>query len=187
MAQGSGGHESSVEMDVRSLGIDPKDMEETGELQYAVIPRGEVLRATLVARARSWVGHDFRGDEKEQCANFVRRLLAESGLTVGVAKAPFDCHLTADLEQGPSFANSFFSSNHGVLLGYGDLRPGDLVAFRDTYEGDFPKGCITHVGVWIGEGKMVDRSTAGEPVRELELDQWWKERFVVGLRPAALV
>jgi hypothetical protein len=178
--------EPSVELDVRSLGIDPMDMEETGELHYAVVPRNEVLRNTLVTRARSWVGHDFKGAEKEQCANFVRRLLAESGLTVGVAERPFDCQLTGELDQGASFANSFFSISNGSLLGYGDLRPGDLVAFRDTYEGDFPSGCITHVAVWIGEGKVVDRSTAGEPVRELTLDAWWKERFVVGLRPKQL-
>lgn len=178
--------ESSVEMDVRDLGLDPKDMEETGELEYIVTPRHDLLRNTLLARARAWVGHDFRGQEKEQCANFIRRLLAESGITVPAAAKPFDYHLTGKLEQGPSFANSFFSAHNGALLGYADLRPGDLMAFRDTYEGDFPPGCITHVGIWVADDTMIDRSTAGEPVRELELDEWWKTRFVVGLRPQQL-
>lgn len=178
--------ESSVELNVRDLGIDPLDIEDTGELEYAVTPRPELLRNTLLARARSWVGHQFNGDQTEQCAHFVRRLLAESGIWVEVAEKPFDSHLTADLEQGPGFANSFFSAANGCLQGYGDLKPGDLIAFRDTYEGDFPKGCITHVGVWMGKDKMIDRSTAGEPVRELELNAWWKERFVVGLRPTEL-
>ena len=184
MATESGaGGESSVEMDVRSMGIDPMDIEETGELEYAVTPRHELLKKTLVTRAKFWLGYEFRGNEKEQCANFVRRLLAESGITVPPAEKPFDCHLTGELEQGPSFANSFFSAKNGALQGYGDLEPGDLVAFRDTYEGDFPKGCITHVGVWIGRESMIDRATAGEPVRELRLDDWWRDRFVVGLRP----
>lgn len=178
--------ESSVEMDVRDLGIDPMDIEETGELEYAVTPRPELLKNTLLARARDWVGHDFEGAKKEQCANFVRRLLAESGIWVPVAEHPFDEHLVGGLEQGRDYANSFFSSVNGLLQGYGDLKPGDLVAFRDTYEGDFPKGCITHVGVWVGDDTVIDRSTAGEPVRELELDDWWKERFVVGLRPRQL-
>lgn len=181
-----GASESSVELDVRSLGIDPKEMEETGELEYAVTPRPELLRNTLLARAKSWVGHQFQGQETEQCANFVRRILAESGITVQAAKKPFDCNLTESLEQGPSFANSFFSAKNGLLLGYGDIEAGDLVAFRDTYEGDFPKGCITHVGIYVGDFKMIDRSTAGEPIRELTFDDFWKERFVVGLRPTEL-
>ncbi len=178
--------ESSVEFDLRDLGIEPRDIEDTGELEYAVTPRPELLRNTLLARARSWVGHHFKGEQPEQCANFVRRLLAEAGIWIESAENPFDSHLTGDLEQGPGFANSFFSATNGRLQGYGDLKPGDLIAFRDTYEGDFPRGCITHVGVWVGADKMIDRSTAGEPVRELELDAWWKERFVVGLRPLEL-
>ena len=178
--------EASVEMDVRELGLDPKDIEETGELEYAVTPRPELLRRTLLTRAKSWVGHNFRGDKTEQCANFIRRLLAETGVTMTVAKRPFDENLTQGLEQGPSFANSFFSAKNGTLLGYGDLRPGDLVCFRDTYEGDFPKGCITHVALWIDHDLVIDRSTAGEPIRELKLDDSWKQKFVVGLRPNEL-
>jgi cell wall-associated NlpC family hydrolase len=178
--------ESSVEMDISDMGIDPRDMEETGELEYVVTPHPELLRQTFIARAKSWVGHKFQGDEKEQCANFIRRLMSESGIRVLPAKRPFDFHLTGKLEQGPSFANSFFSAENGLLLGFSDLKPGDLVAFRDTYEGDFPEGCITHVGVWVSEMSMVDRATAGEPVRELVLNKWWKTRFVVGLRPQEL-
>ena len=102
--------ESSVEMDISNMGIDPRDMEETGELEYVVTPRPELLRQTLIARAKSWVGHQFHGDEKEQCANFIRRLLDESGIRVPPAKKPFDFHLTGKLEQGPAFANSFFSA-----------------------------------------------------------------------------
>lgn len=185
-ARKKAGGESSVELDVRELGIDPRDLEETGELDYPVLPYPEVLCRTLLARARSWVGHDFEGDKKEQCANFIRRLLAESGITVPAAQRPFDSHLTGELEQGPDYANSFFSASNGSLLGYADMRPGDLAAFRDTYEGDFPEGCITHVGLYIGDDLMIDRSTAGEPVREQKLDSWWKTRFVVGLRPRQL-
>lgn len=180
------GTESSIEMDVRDLGIDPLDIEETGELDFPIIARQELLQRTLLARAKSWVGHPYQGEEKEQCANFIRRLLAESGLIIPVAERPFDFHLTDALEQGPSFANSFFAATNGSLLGYSDLRPGDLMAFRDTYEGDFPEGCITHVGLYVGEDTMIDRSTAGEPVREQKLDTWWKTRFVVGLRPKDL-
>lgn len=177
--------EASVELDVRELGLDPAQYD-TDELEFVVTPRALLLRNTLLNRARAWVGQDFQGSSQEQCANFVRRLLAEAGVWVPPAARPFDVHLTGSLPQGPAFANSFFSAENGRLLGYGDLQPGDIIAFRDTYEGDFPKGCITHVGLYLGEDSMIDRSTAGEPVRQQPLDAWWKERFVVGLRPTQL-
>lgn len=176
---------ASVELDIRDLGLDTAAYA-TDELDFVVTPRPILLRNTLVERSKAWVGHDFSGQKTEQCANFVRRVLAESGICVAAAAKPFDVHLTGELAQGPDFANSFFSSENGRLLGYAELTPGDLMAFRDTYEGDFPKGCITHVGIWVGEDHMIDRSTAGEPVRRQQMDAWWKERFVVGLRPKAL-
>lgn len=177
--------ESSVEFDIRDLGLDTAAYA-TDELDFVVTPRPTLLRNTVVERARAWVGHDFSGQKTEQCANFVRRILAEAGICMPAAAQPFDVHLTGQLAQGPDFANSFFSSANGQLLGYAELQPGDLMAFRDTYEGDFPKGCITHVGICIDTDAMVDRSTAGEPVRRQPMDDWWKERFVVGLRPADL-
>ena len=177
--------EASVEMDVRDLGLD-KGQYDTDEMEFAVTPRPLLLRNTLLARARAWVGKDFSGADKEQCANFIRRLLAEAGVWVPATPRPFDYHLTAKLAQGPAFANSFFSAENGRLLGYGDLQSGDIIAFRDTYQGEFPTGCITHVGLYLGEDAMIDRSTAGEPVRQQPMDAWWKERFVVGLRPTQL-
>ncbi len=179
--------ESSVEMDAATLGIDPLNIEDTDEIEYAVTPRPELLKRTLLARAESWVGHNFEGGKKEQCANFIRRLLAESCLNVPPAQKLFDANLTANLKQGSSFANSFFSADNGSLLGYADLEAGDLICFRDTYEGDFPAGCITHVALWVDGDTVIDRSTAGEPVRKLVLDEWWKQRFVVGLRPFQLL
>ena len=180
-------HEASVELSIEDLGIDPKDIEISDELDFVVTPRPQLLRDTLLARAKSWVGHEFAGNKEEQCARFVRRVLAETGMQVPACEKPFDFHLTGELDQGPDFANSFFSAVNGDLLGYADLQPGDLLAFRDTYEGDFPKGCITHVGIYLKEDTMIDRSTQGEPVRELVMDAWWKERFVVGLRPQEIV
>ena len=178
--------EASIEMDVRDLGLDTAHYE-TDELEFAVTPRPLLLRNTLLQRAQAWVGRDFSGSAPEQCANFIRRLLMESGISVPAAAMPFDIHLTVGLPQGPAFANSFFSPVNGRLLGYSDLMPGDLLAFRDTYKGDFPSGCITHVGLYVDVDTMIDRSTAGEPVRRQPLDGWWKERFVVGLRASALI
>ncbi len=133
--------------------------------------------------ARAWVGREFRPGQLEQCANFVRTVFREAGLELRVARRPVDWEWTSELAQGPDFANSFFSDEVGQRVEPDQLEPGDLIAFRDTYQGDFPPQSITHVGIYMGGGRMIDRATGGEPVRQLILDQWWYDRIVEGRRP----
>lgn len=137
----------------------------------------------IVNAAREWVGRAFCEGEVEQCANFVRQVFGEAGVSLAVARRPVDWELTADLPQGPDYANSFFSDEVGVRVPFDELEPGDLLAFRNTYQGDFPPDSITHVGIYSGDNKMIDRSTASEPVREIELTEWWLERLVEARRP----
>ena len=137
----------------------------------------------ILEAARDWVGRDFRPGELEQCANFVRTVFGEAGVQLPVADRPVDWKWTSHLPQGPDYANSFFSAEVGRRIAFEELEPGDLLAFRDTYQGDFPPQSITHVGIYAGHGYMIDRSTAGEPVRHILLDDWWRERFVEGCRP----
>ncbi|MGE0493753.1 MAG: C40 family peptidase [Vulcanimicrobiota bacterium] len=133
--------------------------------------------------AQGWVGRDFRPGELEQCANFVRHVFQEAGVELPVAARPVDWEWTGHLPQGADYANSFFSDEVGCHIDLEQLQPGDLLAFRDTYPGDFPPQSITHVGIYAGGGTMIDRSTAGEPVRRIPLDPWWRERFVEARRP----
>jgi cell wall-associated NlpC family hydrolase len=46
-----------------------------------------------------------------------------------------------------------------------ELRPGDLVFFAHTY--DAPHEWITHVGVYAGDGRMVNAPTEHDQVREM--------------------
>lgn len=135
----------------------------------------------------SWVDVDFAPGLTEQCANFVRHLFGEFELELPVVCQPCDWSLTKDLEQGPTFANSFFGSETGPLISsLSKARCGDLLAFSDTYEGDFPKGCITHVGIYWGEGMMIHRGTFSKPVEKQRLTDWWRERLVEIRRPECL-
>lgn len=43
------------------------------------------------------------------------------------------------------------------------LQPGDLVFFAHTYPSVEP---ITHVGLYVGDGRMIDAPAEGEVVRE---------------------
>jgi cell wall-associated NlpC family hydrolase len=44
------------------------------------------------------------------------------------------------------------------------LQPGDLVFFRNTYPSAEP---ITHVGIYVGNGRMINAPTQGDVIREM--------------------
>ena len=128
----------------------------------------------LVAAAEAWVGKEFNPGAKAQCAYFIRTLLEEIGADIGVTQQSYDGYST-----GKGYANSFFGSDVGeLILDPEQLQPGDLVAFANTY-GDWPDGTITHVGIYIGNGMMVDRPTASRPVQKRSIDTF---EFAVGIR-----
>jgi murein DD-endopeptidase MepM/ murein hydrolase activator NlpD len=117
----------------------------------------------IAANARQWAGKDFKPGETERCQDFVNTVLntTRPGLadqigTTGQAKD--------GLESGQYLASRFFGNDKSTL--FNDMsraRPGDLVAFNNTY-GDYPPGTITHVGIYVGDGMIVDRSTSSKPV-----------------------
>ena len=119
--------------------------------------------SNVVRVGNSWVGKDFKPGETERCADFVRFVLRDAGVKVGVTQHPVDVGLQPS--NGEMMARSFFGDDIGTILKDPLLfQPGDLVGFTNTY-GSFPPGAITHVGIYVGNGMMVDRSTASQPVR----------------------
>jgi cell wall-associated NlpC family hydrolase len=71
-------------------------------------------------------------------------------------------------------------STPGTRIGsYGALQPGDLIFFANTY-----KPGISHVGVYAGNGQMID---AGNPSVGVGIsnmyDSYWTSRFAGGIRP----
>lgn len=49
----------------------------------------------------------------------------------------------------------------GTPVAYNDLQPGDIVSFY---------GGASHVGIYIGDGKIIDALNSGTPVQERPLD-----------------
>ena len=63
-----------------------------------------------------------------------------------------------------------------------DLRPGDLLFYRDTYKVD-PAEPITHVGIYLGGGRMVNAPAEGDVVREMEaFTGFWGAHYAGGGR-----
>jgi cell wall-associated NlpC family hydrolase len=59
----------------------------------------------------------------------------------------------------------------------GKLQPGDLVFFTGTYPAGVP---VTHVGIYIGDGKMIDAQTAGVSIDDLSEPYWQNHLYGYG-------
>jgi len=129
---------------------------------------------SVVAIAEGWVGKEFNPSESAQCMYWVRAVLNEAGLNPGVTQQPYDGYSTS-----AGYANSLFGEDIGTLImDESQLNPGDLVAFANTY-GSWEPGTLTHVGIYIGDGEMVDRPTASMPVQRRSISSF---DFAVGVR-----
>ena len=63
------------------------------------------------------------------------------------------------------------------------LQPGDLVFFAHTYPSGEP---ITHVGIYVGDGRMLNAPSEGDVVREMEVFRgFWGSHYAGAGRPAA--
>ena len=61
-----------------------------------------------------------------------------------------------------------------------DLKPGDLVFFERTYPSHER---ITHVGIYVGNGRMINAPTTGDVIREMDVfSGYWGPRFAGGGR-----
>ena len=122
----------------------------------------QAIKAVL-GKAQNWVGYEFRPGISGMCAAFVRDVFKSARVEIGVAQRPDDWEWTKHLPQGPDLANSFAGDEVGRRIDPEQMNPGDILLFQDTY-GQFPRGTITHVGIYVGSGMMIDRGTAGGPV-----------------------
>lgn len=117
----------------------------------------------MVERALSWIGVRYRfggQDEKKgfDCAGLVRRAFSSMAI---------DLPRTAAAQFG-----------QGCMVSREELRPGDLVFFRNTYK----KG-ISHVGIYIGEGSFVHAASRKRSVAIDKLDSpYFAEHFAGGRR-----
>jgi cell wall-associated NlpC family hydrolase len=125
------------------------------ELAPAPLPRGEQLAdlaAGLAGRAYSWGG--ISPATGFDCSGLVYYVHRQFGVTLGR-------DTTAQYRQGQSVAR-------------GDLQPGDIVFFTDTYTSG-----VSHDGIYLGQGRFVHAVRPGSGVKITAMsDSYWAPRFL---------
>lgn len=164
------------------------------EPEYREKNKGEVV----AAQAMTWKGTDFKKGVSARCADFVRHVLLLEGITqddVPVDKGGDNPRRPGSL--GPLMADSFYNPDAGtIILDPNYLLPGDIVMFHETYNGGgrvLPGAAgnrkITHVGIYVGDGMMIDRSTSSRPVNYRSINTQFRRgystHFHSALRPYA--
>lgn len=134
----------------------------------------------LVNTALESSGTSFNAGVAEQCAIFIRDVFARAGIDIGITTDPVD-----NLDTSAGLANSFFGSDIGTIIrNPNQLQPGDIVGFANTY-GDWSPGTITHVGIYTGDGMMIDRPTREGTVMHRPINEFDLTNFVA-VRPYTL-
>ncbi|QBI53798.1 C40 family peptidase [Streptomonospora litoralis] len=76
---------------------------------------------------------------------------------------------------GVSLPRTTYSQvNAGTSVSWGAMQPGDLIFF---YDGP------SHVGMYVGNGKMVHASNPSKPVAEVSLSGYYQSNFHSAVRP----
>jgi peptidoglycan hydrolase-like protein with peptidoglycan-binding domain len=141
------------------------------------------IGADVAATAKDWAGRNFKPGESERCQDFVNTMLntTSPGLAdkIGTTRQAID-----GLESGENLASRFFGKDVSKpVTDLSQAKPGDIVGFANTY-GNYPPGTITHVGIYVGDGMIVDRPTSDRPVQLRSIDTFGEGNFVI-TRPNA--
>ena len=150
----------------------------TGEA--AVAPKRAAPAAA--AAARPSVAAPMRG-----AASIARRYIGARYVWGGATPRGFDCSgLTQYVYRQlgvnlPHKASLQFSTRYGRRVNsLGALAPGDLVFFVRTT----PARGITHVGIYVGDGRMVTANTPRLGVQSVNVyGKYWSSRFAGAIRP----
>ena len=127
--------------------------------------RKSLLALAMHLRDVRYVRGGRNPDTGFDCSGFVRYVFAHA---IGV--------------QLPANSASQFLA--GLKVKRNDMKPGDLVFF---HTGGRHRG-ITHVGIYIADGRFIHAPASGKAVQVSSLDEaYWAKRFVGAKRPEGML
>jgi cell wall-associated NlpC family hydrolase len=117
--------------------------------------------------------------------NFAMQFRGAPYVWGGTSPAGFDCSgFTAYVYRQfglslPHSAAGQYSQRYGSFVDRSNLQPGDIVFFANTY-----KRGISHVGIYVGGGMVVQALAPGAPLAAVSMDGgYWSARYYGALRP----
>ncbi|MFI6319391.1 C40 family peptidase [Nonomuraea sp. NPDC050556] len=132
----------------------------TRSAKAAKAARQKARAGKAVAVAKKQLGDPYRygatGPGSFDCSGLVQYAWRKAGVKI------------------PRVTNSQYARIR-TKVSWGNLRPGDLMFFHG-------KG---HVGMYVGNGKMIHSPSSGKTVRIEKLSGWRKSSFAGAVRPGA--
>jgi len=158
---------SAMAQDAKTVEVTPFDAK-----PFAVISNSaQTLRDSIVAMARAQIGtrYKFGGGSPEKgfdCSGLVQFVMSALNLDV------------------PRTAKQQAKAGLAVIRDTSRLLPGDLLTF-----GKGKKGAVSHVGIYVGDGRFVQASSAAGRVIESPLDRPASPRIKIwrGVRRILLI
>jgi cell wall-associated NlpC family hydrolase len=119
-------------------------------------------RAEIIEVAKSYLGTPYRSGGTSRngvdCSGFVTAVFRQFNI--------------------PLPRTSLDQSKFGERISTSSLQPGDLVFFKTSR-----RRSVSHVGIYMGQGKFIHASTRSHRVRIDDLeDDYFRKRFVVARR-----
>lgn len=148
--------------------VDTSDIPDIGAVAGVGAGGSAIHGATIAESSKAYIGTPYvwGGTDLEKgvdCSGFVQGVYKQNGIDI------------------PRTANEQYISEKGQnIVSTTNLQAGDLIFF--DFEG---KGKATHVGMYLGNGKMIHAPTTGQTVKE-EVDifnnRYWSNHFLGGKR-----
>jgi cell wall-associated NlpC family hydrolase len=114
----------------------------------------------IASKASSWEGGHYKKGRTRQCSNWVAEVVRSSG------ESP---------PKGYAKASSWIKWGKPVSLS--TAQGGDVIILQNTY-----KSGVSHVGIYIGNGMMIHRSTHSSPVKKVSLKSGYYKNKVHSVR-----
>ena len=143
-----------------------KDKQEGKKATPTPTSKKETRIDKFIKTAQSKLGSEYvlggRGPKVFDCSGFVFYCLRQSGVsTIRMTAAGYS--------KNKSWKN---------ISSYSDVQKGDILFFRSD-----SSSSVSHCGIYIGGGMMIDASSGNEAVVKRAVSNYWKRNFVNARRP----
>lgn len=155
---------------------------DNADIDIGGIEYDDTIGGTIAQYAMSKVGCSYvwgaSGPNTFDCSGLVNWCAKMCGLTVPWAKVPG----VSATNTRRSAANAQGYINAGKAIPTGEMKQGDFIFFASEGTPNTVKN-ITHVGIYVGDGKFVDARNKKKGVLLSEYSAYWKKRTAVVARP----